>query len=65
VVVLDVGALDDWCFTPEFLHCNTITTARGEETRRMLLSAGFGDVWVEDTPAHYMAGGRMLDSAGS
>ena len=32
----------------------------GEETLRMLLSAGFSEVWVEDIPAQYMAGGRML-----
>ena len=30
----------------------------GEETRRMLREAGFSDVWVEDTPEHYLAGGR-------
>jgi len=30
----------------------------GEETRRMLLNAGFSNVWVEDVPAHYMAGGQ-------
>jgi ubiquinone/menaquinone biosynthesis C-methylase UbiE len=30
----------------------------GEEVRRMLLEAGFDDVWVEDTPAHYLASGR-------
>jgi len=32
----------------------------GDETRRMLLSAGFNDVWVEDTPAHYLASGRRM-----
>jgi ubiquinone/menaquinone biosynthesis C-methylase UbiE len=26
----------------------------GEEARQMLFGAGFSDVWVEDTPAHYM-----------
>jgi ubiquinone/menaquinone biosynthesis C-methylase UbiE len=30
----------------------------GEDVRRMLLEAGFDDVWAEDTPAHYAAGGR-------
>lgn len=30
----------------------------GEETRRMLLRAGFSNVWVEDTPAHYLASGQ-------
>jgi hypothetical protein len=30
----------------------------GAETRRMLLRAGFSDVWVEDTPVHYLAGGQ-------
>jgi ubiquinone/menaquinone biosynthesis C-methylase UbiE len=30
----------------------------GEQTRRMLLSAGFSNVWVDDTPAHYLAGGQ-------
>jgi len=30
----------------------------GEETGRMLLEAGFGDVWVEDTPTQYLASGR-------
>ena len=31
-----------------------------EETRQMLLDAGFGDVWVEDLPAHYIASGQRL-----
>lgn len=30
----------------------------GEEARRMLLEAGFSDVWVEDVPAHYMVSGQ-------
>ncbi len=30
----------------------------GEEMERMLREAGFSDVWVEDTPEHYLAGGR-------
>jgi hypothetical protein len=30
----------------------------GEEVRRMLLGAEFRDVWVEDTSAHYLAGGQ-------
>jgi demethylmenaquinone methyltransferase/2-methoxy-6-polyprenyl-1,4-benzoquinol methylase len=29
-----------------------------DETREMLLRAGFVDVWVEDTDAHYMAAGQ-------
>jgi ubiquinone/menaquinone biosynthesis C-methylase UbiE len=32
----------------------------GEEARRMLLEAGFSDVWVEDTLAHYMISGQRL-----
>jgi ubiquinone/menaquinone biosynthesis C-methylase UbiE len=32
----------------------------GKETRRMLLSAGFGDVLVEDTDEHYLVAGRRL-----
>ena len=32
----------------------------GEETWRMLLEAGFGDVWVQDTSAQYLASGRRL-----
>ena len=31
-----------------------------EDARGMLLEAGFSDVWVEDTPAHYLAGARRL-----
>jgi demethylmenaquinone methyltransferase/2-methoxy-6-polyprenyl-1,4-benzoquinol methylase len=30
----------------------------GEEVERMLREAGFSDVWMEDTPAHYLTGGR-------
>jgi hypothetical protein len=30
----------------------------GEETQQMLLNAGFSNAWVEDVPAHYMAGGQ-------
>lgn len=30
----------------------------GEETRQMLIDAGFSEVWAEDLPAHYIASGR-------
>jgi ubiquinone/menaquinone biosynthesis C-methylase UbiE len=38
------------------IHHDLLPT--GEETRRMLVTAGFGNVWVEDTEAHYMVSGQ-------